>query len=84
MIKDEDICVMCFRRRQKRDCQYTPYGFHSYDGEWEICCKGLVSISEIQNSQLDDCLWDYHGVGDPPPWKEVYAELIYYGINSIM
>lgn len=79
--KDDDVCSSCFRRR-KKTCRYEPFGWGpDQDGEYGVGCDGLVAVTSITDSRLNDVLGDYHGIGDPIPWNIYYPAMIWHGLN---
>ena len=80
--KDEDVCYDCFLRRKGKDCGYEPYGDGpDIDGEYSLGCEGHVGETDINNSYFNDCLSDYHGIGDPIPWDLLYPIMLWSGMN---
>lgn len=80
--KDEDVCPSCFLRRKKKGCGYEPVGYGpDMDGEYDICCEGMVSHCSITDANLMDSLLYYCGIGDPIPKDLLFPILIWSGFN---
>lgn len=80
--KDEDICSSCFLRRKRYDCGQDPFSCGpDMEGEYTIDCIGYVGRTTITTSRMNDCLEDYHGIGDPIPYDLMFPILIWSGFN---